>query len=222
MIACSVILPVYNERENIEPLIRELSGALAARGAAFEILAVDDCSTDGSWEILRELAASLHDVRPIRHRRNAGQSAAMATGWSQARGELIITLDADGQNDPADLPELLDALTDDVDAVCGVRVGRQDSAVRKLSSRIANRFRNWITGDTIQDAGCTFRVIRAAALREIPVFNGVHRFLPTLLRYQGYRVKELPIRHRPRVWGDSKYGIRNRFWRGLVDCVAMR
>ncbi|HMP75253.1 MAG TPA: glycosyltransferase family 2 protein [Kiritimatiellia bacterium] len=222
MITHSVILPVYNERENLDPLIRELSAALTTRNAAFEIIAVDDSSTDGSWEKLRELAAVMPHLRIFRHRRNAGQSAALATGWRLARGGILITMDADGQNDPADLPELLDALTGDVEAVCGIRMGRQDSAIRKLSSRIANRFRNAITGDTIQDAGCTFRVIRATALAEMPVFNGTHRFLPTLLRYQGYVVKELPIRHRPRTWGASKYGIRNRFWRGLVDCFAMR
>jgi glycosyltransferase involved in cell wall biosynthesis len=155
-----------------------------------------------------------------RHNLNCGESAAEATGFAHARGEWIITIDADQQNDPADIPSLLEA-SKNVDAVCGVRTKREDDFVKRISSRIANGFRNWVTGDVIADAGCTFRALRKEALREIPVFNGMHRFLPTLLRLQGFTVIEIPVNHRPRTRGESKYGIGNRMFRGLIDCFAI-
>ncbi len=137
------------------------------------------------------------------------------------RGSVIITIDGDQQNDPADIPALLKAL-ESADAVCGVRRKREDDWVKRISSRVANRFRNRVTGDTISDAGCTFRALKADTLREIPVFNGMHRFLPTLLRLQGYKVVEILVNHRPRTRGESKYGIGNRMFRGLIDCFAIR
>lgn len=219
----SVILPVYNERENLERLIAEISTALIPlAGDGFEIIAVDDRSSDGSLEKLKFIAEHNPHVQLLAHSWNCGQSAALATGINNARGDIIITMDADGQNNPADIGMLIDALKPGVDAICGIRKGRQDTWVRKVSSRVANRFRNWITGDTIQDAGCTFRVIRKHALDELPVFNGLHRFLPSLFRMKGYVVREVCVSHRPRTWGASKYGIRNRLGRGLIDCFAMR
>lgn len=218
----TVVLPVYNERGNVESLVHALAGCLTARGGPFEIILVDDASTDGSLEVAQQLAAKVAGVRVLRHQRNLGQSAALATGFSAAHGQIIITLDSDGQNDPADLPALLDALTDSVDAVCGVRQKRQDTTIRRISSRLANRFRSLITGDTFQDSGCNFRVIRREAARELPVFNGLHRFIPFILGTQGFRVVQIPIGHRARTWGASKYGINNRLWRGLADCFAMR
>jgi len=131
-------------------------------------------------------------------------------------------MDADQQNDPADIPALLGALDADTAAVCGVRRKHEDSFMRRVSSRIANGFRNAITGDRITDAGCTFRALRRNALRELPVFNGLHRFLPTILRLQGCKAKELPVNHRPRTRGTAKYGVANRMWRGIRDCFAMR
>ena len=218
----TVVLPVYNERGNVESLVHALAGCLTARGVPFEIILVDDASSDGSLEVAQQLAAKVAGVRVLRHQRNLGQSAALATGFSAAHGQIIITLDSDGQNDPADLPALLDALTDSVDAVCGVRQKRQDTTIRRISSRLANRFRSLITGDTFQDSGCNFRVIRREAARELPVFNGLHRFIPFILGTQGFRVVQIPIGHRARTWGASKYGINNRLWRGLADCFAMR
>lgn len=218
----SVVLPVYNERDNLEPLIHEIARALEPEAKPFEIICVDDKSSDGSLERLRALTSTRPYVRVLEHRRNAGQSAALASGISRARGAIIITLDADGQNNPVDLPSLLRVLTPDVDAVCGVRQKRKDTAIRRISSGLANRFRRWSTGDTFQDSGCNFRVMRKSALRDLPVFNGLHRFIPLLLQAQGYNVIEVPISHRPRVWGTSKYGIHNRLWRGLADCMAMR
>lgn len=218
----SVVLPVFNEAESLPPLLAEIAAALRGCGRTFEIIAVDDASTDGSLAVLKELRGRHPELRVLRHRRNCGQSAAFAAGFAHARGEVVVTLDADGQNDPADIPALLAALQPGVDCVTGVRVQRQDSFVKRVSSRVANAYRNWITGDRVTDAGCTFRAVRRAALREVPVFNGLHRFLPTILRRQGFTVAELPVNHRPRTRGVSKYGVSNRLWRGLRDCFAMR
>jgi len=162
-------------------------------------------------------------VRSLRHRRNFGQSAAVATGFQAARGQWIATLDGDGQNDPADLPRMLDeARRAGVDCVTGVRAKRQDDFIRRLSSRVANGFRNWATGDRVSDSGCGARVVRAACVGELPVFNGLHRFMPTLLRAKGFTVVETPVNHRPRLRGVSKYGLHNRLWRGLRDCFGVR
>ena len=169
-----------------------------------------------------EEGAKYPSLRVVKHRVNSGESAAQATGFRAACGELIVTMDADQQNDPADIPALLEALTPETACVCGVRRSREDDFVKRASSRLANAFRNFVTGDRIRDAGCTFRVIRRRALAEVPVFNGMHRFLPSLLRAQGYRVAEIFVNHRPRTRGSSKYGIGNRLWRGIRDCFAMR
>jgi dolichol-phosphate mannosyltransferase len=218
----SVVLPVFNERDNLGPLLAEIRTALQTAGRSYEVLAVDDASTDGSAATLATLKTAHPQLRLLQHRRNCGQSAAFAAGFAHARGAVVVMLDADGQNDPHDIPALLDALRPGIDCVTGVRRKRQDSAVKRFSSRIANAYRNWITGDHVTDAGCTFRAVRRAALREVPVFNGLHRFLPTILRRQGFHVVELPVNHRPRTRGVSKYGVGNRLWRGLRDCFAMR
>lgn len=218
----SVILPVYNEEDNVGPLIAEIRAALAPLGRPFEVLAVDDCSRDRSLAVLGRLQGSHPELRIVRHRRNCGQSAAFASGLRRARGEIIITLDADGQNDPADLPRLISALAEDVAGVVGVRARREDSGLRRFSSRLANGYRDWITGVKVRDAGCFLRVLRRQAANELPVFNGLHRFVVTILRYQGYRVVELEVGHRARRTGVSKYGVGNRLWRGIRDCFAMR
>jgi dolichol-phosphate mannosyltransferase len=217
----TVVIPVYNEAENIEPLFLELFPVLSSLDKNFEVLYIDDASSDGSVSVLEELSKSYSELRMVRHRTNCGQSAAIATGFANARGGVIVTMDGDQQNDPADIPLLLDALKD-ADAVCGVRRKREDNWIRRISSRIANGFRNWITGDNISDAGCACRAMRRDVLRELPVFNGMHRFLPTLLRLQGYTVTEISVNHRPRIRGISKYGIGNRMFRGIVDCFAIR
>jgi glycosyltransferase involved in cell wall biosynthesis len=218
----SVVLPCANERDNLAPLIEELEPALQALGCTFEVICVDDGSTDGGWEVLRGLQASRPWLRVVRHRSNFGQSAGYCTGFRLARGELVLTMDADRQHDPADIRRLLGELRGDLAAVCGVRAARHDNWVRRLSSKIANGFAGWVTGDRVVDAGCTFRLIRKTALAELPVFNGQHRFVPTLLRMQGHQVLEIQISHRPRPAGKSKYGIGNRLWRGIKDCLAIR
>jgi len=218
----SVLVPVYNEKDNLRPLIEEISAVMDGFGRPYEIIYVDDFSRDGSLEELRRLQTEFKTLQVIAHSRNCGQSAAVASGFAAARGDVLITLDADRQNDPADIPALLAQLTDGTDMVCGVRTKRRDSLIRRISSRVANAFRNVVTGDRVSDTGCGLRVVRRAALAEIPVFNGMHRFLPTLMRFQGFTVREVPVNHRPRTAGVSKYGVGNRAWRGLVDCFAIR
>ncbi len=217
----SVILPIYNEKGNIETLVREIIAALEPLSRPFEILCVDDGSKDGSLETILSLASKDARVFALSHIKNFGQSAAQASGFSNARGSIMVTLDADGQNNPADIPRLL-ALIGEYDCACGIRGKRRDTWVRRLSSRIANRVRNGITGDSIQDSGCTLRAIKKDCLKEIPIFNGMHRFLPSLLRFKGKKVIEIPVDHRERTWGESKYGIRNRAFRGLIDTLAIR
>jgi len=218
----SVVLPIFNEEGNLLSMLGEIDEVLRLSGKLYEIICVDDFSTDRSVAVVRSWQQSHTCVRLVRHRLNCGQSAAVASGFGRARGDIVVTLDADGQNDPADIPRYLEALKSGVDCVCGVRKDRQDPGLKQFASRIANRFRNWLTHETIEDAGCGFRAVRRRVLCEVPRFNGMHRFLPTLLRAQGYTVAEVPIRHRPRMHGVSKYGIHDRLWRGIRDCFAIR
>ncbi len=222
-IALSIVVPVYNERDNLEPLHAELDRALASLpgDGEIEFLYVDDGSTDGSAELLGGLAKRDLRIRVLTLAANRGQSAAMAAGFRASRGDWVATLDADGQNDPADLPTLL-AHCDEAEVVNGVRVNRQDDWVRKLSSRIGNGFRNWLTGESVTDVGCSLRVMRGDLVRELKLYRGLHRFLPTLLRMEGARVIEVPVHHRSRRHGDSKYGIGNRLFVGLADVLAVR
>ena len=217
----SVVVPAYNEEENIVPLAEEIIAALGELTGGFELILVDDASTDTTRQAIEALTHPA--VRVVLHRINCGQSAAVGSGFQAARGEWVGTLDGDGQNDPADLPKLL-ALAEAQVVTCatGVRSKRRDTFLRRFSSKVANGFRNWITGDQVSDSGCGIRVVRRAALREIPVFNGMHRFLPTLLRGQGYTVVEMPVNHRERLRGTSKYGVHNRLWRGIRDCFGIR
>jgi dolichol-phosphate mannosyltransferase len=217
----SLVIPVYNEERNLPPLAGEIRQVMSSLGRPYEVLFVDDGSTDGSLAVLLGLADQDAAVRVIRQARNAGQSAALDAGFRHARGPVVVTLDADLQNDPADIPLLL-ALLGDYDVVCGVRAHRRDSWVRRLSSGIANAVRNRLTHDSVADVGCTLRAYRAEYLRRIPVWNGMHRFLPTLLRMEGARVTEVEVSHRPRRYGVPKYNIRNRLWRASTDLMGVR
>ena len=217
----SVVFPVYNEEENVPLLLREIAAALDGKGWTYEIVAVDDGSKDRSLEVLRESRKDYPSLRVLRLAKNSGQTAALDAAWRAARGRLVVSLDADLQNDPADIPRLLERMNA-FDVVCGVRANRQDTWVRKVSSRIANGIRNRVTHDSVTDVGCTLRACRAEYLQRIPMFTGMHRFLPTLLKMEGARVTEVPVHHRPRLHGQPKYNIRNRIWRALADLFAVR
>jgi dolichol-phosphate mannosyltransferase len=217
----SVVVPFFNERENVAPLHDEIAAALAEIAGGFECIYVDDGSRDGTGAALAQLAASDAHVRVVQLPENRGQTAALAAGFAAARGELIATLDGDGQNDPADLPRLIAALGR-ADCVNGVRANRRDPWHKKLSSRVANGFRNWATAEHVTDVGCSLRVMRASFVKRVKLYRGMHRFLPTLLRLEGARLCELPVNHRPRRSGSSKYGIGNRLFVGIADVLAVR
>lgn len=217
----TLVIPVYNERDNLEPLMREIGAGLAGAPWRYEVLMVDDGSSDGSEEVLRRLQAAHPELRVVRFVRNAGQTAAMEAGFRRARGRVVVTLDADLQNDPADIPRLVREL-EGWDAVVGVRSVRRDSLVRRVSSRIANYVRNWLSDETITDTGCSLKAYRKEALDRLKLYRGMHRFLPTLLKMEGYRVREMPVGHRARAHGDSKYGIGNRLVPSFVDLLAVR
>jgi glycosyltransferase involved in cell wall biosynthesis len=217
----SVVIPVYDERENLPPLLDELRAALAATGRTWELLLIDDGSRDGSGDWIDAEAARDPRVISIRLDRNSGQSAALAAGIVRAHGDVIVTLDADLQNDPADLPRVLAAL-EHADVVSGIRRDRQDSWLRLVSSRIANAVRRAWLGDPVTDIGCSFKAYRRPALDGLPMFNGVHRFLPALCVMRGARLVEVPLAHRPRRAGVSKYGVTNRLGRGFYDLIGVR
>lgn len=221
LIDLSIVAPVYNERENLEPFVRELQQFFSGNALVHEIILVDDGSTDGSAEKIAQLARDNEAVRGVYFKRNRGQSAAFDAGFKAARGRSIVTMDADQQNDPADIPALLEALGE-YDAAVGYRLRRQDSWVRRLSSRIANGVRNWLSGDDIIDTGCSLKAFRRESLEGIKLYSGMHRFLPTLLRIEGRNVLQLPVNHRPRLRGKSKYGIMNRLFSSFLDLLAVR
>jgi|SRR5579862_5058291 len=220
----SVVVPCHNEAENLRALVAAIRTALAATGLTYEIVVTDDASTDGSWDVLKELAVHEPRLRVQRFAANCGESAASWAGMQAARGRIILTIDADLQNDPADIPRFLAALAN-ADCVCGTRVegrGAGDGVVRVVSSRIANAVRIKIAGDDTTDAGCTYRAFRRECLVNLRFFKGIHRFLPTLIRMEGFRVREIPVANRPRVAGKSHYGIGNRVFSSFADLLAVR
>jgi dolichol-phosphate mannosyltransferase len=219
----SVVFPVYNEEENLPILMNEIQAALEATDLTYEVVAVDDGSVDRSVEVLHDLRPHHPTLRILRLEQNSGQTAALSAGWRAARGRMVVSLDADLQNDPADIPRMVEELKKrGVDMVIGVRVNRQDSWSRRMQSKIGNGVRNWITGDRITDTGCSLKLLRRECINEVKLFTGMHRFLPTLVRMAGYAVVEIPVNHRPRRFGESKYGAMNRAFRGLIDCLAVR
>ena len=217
----SLVIPVYNERDSLEALHDECVQALGGLGIAWEMILVDDGSDDGSGPLLDRLAAADARLRVLHFAANAGQSAAFFAGFRAARGEVVVTLDSDLQNDPADIPMLLEALGDH-GAVAGWRRERHDRALRRISSRIANSVRNLLTAERVRDTGCSLKAFRREALATLPLSRGMHRFLPTYVRMAGYTVTEVPVRHRPRRAGVSKYGIGNRLWVGIGDLFMVR
>jgi dolichol-phosphate mannosyltransferase len=217
----AIIVPVFNEQDNVLPMLREVAAALANDPRPWELVFVDDGSTDATWARIAEARREDPRVRGLRHPRNAGQSAAIWTGIQHTTTPLLATLDGDLQNDPAELPRLL-ALLDDADFVGGDRTAnRRDAWLRRVSSAVARLARRTALGYDFRDTGCALRVFRRAALAGLPGFNGLHRFLPILVAGGGFRTKEVPVNHRPRVAGVSKYGIWNRLGRGIYDLVGV-
>ena len=216
----SFVIPVYNEEENIPILFKELTTVAEKSKYTYEIIFVNDCSTDRSLEVIRALAEASPLVRCISFPENRGQSAALGAGFRAATGEVVVTMDADLQNDPADIPTLLKHFGE-YDMINGWRRNRQDSFSKKISSRIGNFIRNRFTGEHINDTGCSLKVMRADMLKEIKMYRGLHRFLPTLMRIEGAKVIELPVNHRHRQFGVSKYTNIRRGLEGFQDLLAV-
>jgi dolichol-phosphate mannosyltransferase len=219
----SVVVPVCNEAENVEPLAREIHAALSSR--SYEMIFVDDGSTDDTAAILDKLKAALPALRVLRHSFRSGQSAAVASGVRAARAPWVATLDGDGQNDPADIPKLIAARDGNegrgVQLFMGNRTTRKDTPFRRLQSRIANGVRGSLLGDGTPDTGCGIKLFSRDVFLELPRFDHMHRFLPALFQRQGARVISVPVNHRPRLRGTSKYGMLNRLWVGIVDICGV-
>ncbi|MBI2587097.1 MAG: glycosyltransferase family 2 protein [Rhodospirillales bacterium] len=221
----SVVVPVRDEADNVGPLIAEIRIAMAAY-APYEIVFIDDGSRDRTPENLKHVAGECRELRVIRHREPAGQTAAIVTGVRHARGEVIVTLDGDGQNDPADIPTLLARFGEAADRdrllVTGLRVRRMDSWLKRVSSRIANAVRAWLLGDATPDTGCGLKVLSRRAFLAMPAFDHMHRFLPALMLRQGGEVVSVPVSHRPRRAGATKYGVLDRLGVGIVDLIGVK
>lgn len=220
----SFVIPCHNEQDNLRALVAALREAAAPLKKTYEILFTDDCSTDSSWTVLKEMAAGDARIRAQRFAANAGQSAALWAGMKAARGKIIVTLDADLQNDPADLPKLLAALQR-FDCACGSRVESRrqgDKFIRIVSSRIANWVRNQLSGENVGDAACCFRAFKHECIADLKFFKGMHRFMPTLFKLEGFTVVEVPISTHPRHAGKSNYGVWNRLFASFYDLLAVR
>lgn len=218
----SVVVPVYNEEECAEPLVQQLHGVLSRQSFSYEVILVDDGSRDETWSRLVALTRQVPNFVLLRLRRNFGQTAAMSAGIDRARGAVIITLDADLQNDPADIPALLAAMAPEVDVVSGWRKNRKDAFLnRRLPSMLANALISKITGVALHDYGCTLKAYRAEVLKSVRLYGEMHRFIPALASWVGGRVVELPVHHRPRLLGKSKYGI-SRTTRVVLDLITVK
>lgn len=217
----SVVLPVYNEQDNLDKLIGQITAALDPAGYSYEIVCVNDGSSDDSLAVLKRLGASYPAMRIINYKHNHGLTSALDGGFRNARGSIIAMLDADLQNDPADIPAMVEKLND-YDVVCGWRMKRKDTFVKKMSSKIANRFRRLFTGDSYHDIACGLKVFRRECIENITLYDGLHRFLPILMEQEGFSVTEMVVNHRPRFKGKSKYHIGNRLFHSLYDLVAVK
>jgi glycosyltransferase involved in cell wall biosynthesis len=220
--ALSIVVPIHDEEENIAALYERLTGVLETIAGGYEILAVDDGSHDRSFTLLRDLARGDRRLRVVRLRRNFGQTAAFTAGFERARGDIVITIDADLQNDPADIPLLLQKLDEGYDVVSGWRKHRQDAFLsRTLPSRIANGLISWVTGLRLHDYGCSLKAYRREVVQDLQLYGELHRFIPAIASWQGVTVAELPVSHAPRQFGRSKYGI-GRTLRVMLDLLTVR
>ncbi|HEY8746596.1 MAG TPA: glycosyltransferase family 2 protein [Tepidisphaeraceae bacterium] len=221
----SICVPVYNEAENLPLLHAAIAKVIDANDIDAEILLVDDGSKDGSWEAIEALVAKDARVRGLRFTNNCGETAASDAGLRAARGTYVMTMDADLQNDPVDIPKFIAKLAEGWDCVCGTRVstrGEGDKFIRVASSRIANWVRNKLSDENISDAGCTYRAFKRECMARIKLYRGLHRFIPTLLKMEGYTVAEIPVSNNPRIHGESKYGVWNRLFKSFRDLLAIR
>jgi dolichol-phosphate mannosyltransferase len=223
----SLVIPAYNEQENIDVLLRRVGDSLTQIGKPFEVVIVDDGSTDSTPKLLAEGMQKFPWLRVIRMARNGGQSAAFEAGFEAARGQVIATIDADLQNDPEEIPRLLPLLDGDashppVDMITGWRKDRQDTNFRRWQSRQANRIRNWISEETVNDSASSLKIYRAHAIKGLKLFNGAHRFFPTLVKMRGHTIREEPVKHSQRYAGTAKYGFRNRAFRAFIDLLGIR
>jgi dolichol-phosphate mannosyltransferase len=221
----SICVPIFNEAENIPLLHDAIVQVVDPAGISAEIVLVDDGSTDQSWKQIEMLVARDPRVRGIKFKTNRGETAASDAGLRAARGRFVMTMDADLQNDPKDIPKFLEALDRGFDCVCGTRVasrGQGDNFLRVASSRIANWVRNKLSDEQISDAGCTYRSFRRECVVKLKLYRGLHRFIPTLLKMEGFTVTEIPVTNNPRLHGQSKYGVWNRLFKSFHDLLAIR
>jgi dolichol-phosphate mannosyltransferase len=219
----SLVIPCYNEQENVPTLLTRVSDSLAKLGRPFEVIIIDDGCTDGTPELLRDAMNRYPWLRVVRLSCNSGQSAAFEAGFEAARGELIATIDADLQNDPEEILRLVPLLDEKrVDMITGWRKDRQDTPFRRWQSRQANRIRNWITQETVQDSASSLKIYRAAAIKGVKLFRGAHRYFPTLVKMRGFSVYETPVKHSQRFAGTAKYGFGNRAFVGIFDLFGVR
>jgi glycosyltransferase involved in cell wall biosynthesis len=219
----SVVIPCYNEEENVPTLLTRVDAALATLGKPFEVILIDDGSTDSTPKLLEEGMRKYPWLRVLRMQKNAGQSAGFEAGFAAARGEVIATIDADLQNDPEEIPRLVPMLDEHkVDMITGWRKDRQDTAFRRWQSRQANKIRNWVTQETVNDSASSLKLYRAHAIKGIKLFRGAHRYFPTLVKMRGCTVYETPVKHSHRFAGTAKYGFGNRAFVGLVDIFGVR
>lgn len=218
----SIVIPFKNEEENVEPLLKEIEPVMQALGAPFEVIAIEDGSTDGTLSQLKRLKSDYSWLRILKFKRNFGQSSAFDAGFKASRGEFIITLDGDRQNDPSDIPKLIEIAERGADMVCGQRKKRKDPFSKRIISKIANHIRRRLCDDGVQDTGCSLKLYRKACLSHIKLFHGMHRFLPALFLIEGYKVEEVAVNHRERVSGKTKYHFFNRSFNTVADLLAVR
>lgn len=217
----SVVLPVYNEQDNLEALFAELKRAADSTGRPWEAMFVDDCSTDGSLGIIKRLADRHDEVRYVAFAENQGQSAAFCAGFDAVDSDIVVTIDADLQNDPADIPKMLDLFGDECEMVIGWRAKRKDTFIKRISSKIANAIRDSIVDDGVHDTGCSLKIMQTTLLRQLPRFKNMHRYFPILMKMQGARIKEVKVNHRERGAGESKYGTLDRALAGIYDLIGV-
>src|SRR4051812_24184987 len=217
----SLVIPAYNEQESVPTLLQRVEASLSRIGRPFEVILIDDGSTDDTPRLLAEAMISRPWLRVLRMKKNGGQSAAFEAGIKAARGEVIATIDADLQNDPEEIPRLLPML-DGYDMITGWGKDRHDTPFRRFQTRIANRVRNWLSDETINDSASSLKLYKRHCVEGLKLFNGMHRFFPTLVKMRGFTVLETPVKHSQRFAGTAKYGLRNRAWRAFIDLLAVR